>query len=176
MPRLDKNTFERLYYRYGLRLEAYARKFLKDPSSSKDAIQDVFVRFWEKYQGKSSDAWAPVLFAMVRNKCIDSLRRLVSKRSMTVPQVSMTREEEVLFNRAFTADTDEGLLLEELDAAIKAVTDSLTPRCREIFQLSRVQGLSNKEIALKLGITEKAVEKNITSALKAFRENISKNR
>jgi RNA polymerase sigma-70 factor (ECF subfamily) len=101
---------------------------------------------------------------MVRNKCIDSLRRLVSKRSMTVPQVSMTREEEVLFNRAFTADTDEGLLLEELDAAIKAVTDSLTPRCREIFQLSRVQGLSNKAIAERLGISEDGVKVRLKHA------------
>ena len=173
MVRLDRNTFESLYYRYGQRLSAYARKFLGDGRSAEDAIHDVFVRFWEKYQGKTSESWVPVLFSMVRNRCIDSLRHLALKRSLTVPGVSMGRNEEILFNQTLSCGAaDDSLLLDEMDRRIKAVADSLTPRCRQIFDMSRVEGLKNSEIAARLGISEKAVEKNITTALRVFREKL----
>ncbi|MBR1872590.1 MAG: RNA polymerase sigma-70 factor [Bacteroidales bacterium] len=171
---LDKNVFETLYYKYGQRLESYARKFLNDSHAAEDIIHDVFVSFWEKYQGKTSESWIPVLFTMVRNRCIDSLRHLTLKRSMSIPDIAMSKAEEALYNRFFSSENnaDGDLLMDEMQEKIKAVIDTLPPRCREIFQMSRTGGLKNREIAAKLGISEKAVEKNITAALKAFRKKL----
>lgn len=170
---LDKSTFESLYYQCGPRLEAYARKLLRDGHLAKDLVQDVFVRLWVRYQGKSADSWPSILFTMVRNRCIDCLRHLAFKRSLTVPDVDITEQEERLYMRVFEGEkegTDVKLLTEELSSQILSVTESLPPRCREVFQMSRNEGLKNSEIALRLGISEKAVEKNISRALRAFRK------
>ena len=58
---------------------------------------------------------------------------------------------------------------EELESIYNNAVNNLSPRCREIFLLSRRDNLSNKEIALKLGISIKTVEKNITKALSVLR-------
>ena len=120
MVPLNQNIFETLYYRYGQRLESYARKFLNDPQSAQDAVHDVFVKFWEKYQGKCSESWVPVLFTMVRNRCIDDIRHLTFKKSLIPPDVRMSRTEESLFNLTLSGDSspDQGLLMEEMDRSI----------------------------------------------------------
>ena len=178
MIRLDRHTFEQLYYRYGQRLEAYASKILGDRGGSGDVVHDVFVRFWEKYQGRTSSSWVPVLFTMVKRKCIDSLRHLTLKKSMTVPQVDISAQEERLFIDSFTVgdNPESTLLADELQKEIDAVKAALPERCREVFEMSREKGMKNSQIAAALGISEKAVEKNIGKALRAFKENIGKKR
>jgi len=173
---LDKELFETLYYQYSQRLYAYAQKFLSDKQLAEDLVHDVYVRFWERYQGKDSESWVPVIFTMVRNRCLDSLKHIAVKRSMMTPKVDMTVAEEKLFMETFTGESsDDKLLLTELQNQIDMVLDVLPSRCREVFEMSRLQGLKNSEIAAKLGISEKAVEKHITKALKELRNMLQPN-
>ena len=175
MDFLDKQTFEQLYYRHGPRLEAYAGKFLGDRGASGDIVHDVFVHFWEKYQGKSSTSWVPVLFTMVKNRCIDSLRHLTLKKSMTVPDIDMSVQEERLFNETLSSgdNPEVSMLVDELRMEIDSVKASLPERCREIFEMSREKGMKYSQIAQTLGISEKAVEKSISKALRAFKKNFA---
>lgn len=173
---LDRKSFENLYFKYAPRLMAYAYKFLSDQHLAQDIIQDVYVSFWEKYEGKDSPQWHPLLFAMTRNRCLDSLKHISYLRTIVSSNVNMTEEEERLFitDFSYSRSSDTKLLCDELETEIERVRASMSPRCREVFELSRQEGLKNSEIASRLGISEKAVEKNITTALKLFRKKYPK--
>ena len=64
--------------------------------------------------------------------------------------------------------TDSDTLYNELTRQIEQVMEELSPRCREIFTMSRFEGLKNREIAQQLGISTTAVEKHISKALKTI--------
>lgn len=169
---LDRHNLEKLFYRYSLRLEQYAWRFLLDSKLAQDTVQDVFVKLWEKYQGCDKEKWAPLLFTITRNICIDYLKHLKFKRTVIAEDINISEEEEHLFIRDFyeSAPTDHTTIWEELNREIIRITNGLAPRCREVFLLSRIEGLKNKEIAERLSISEKTVEKHISAALKAFRK------
>ena len=173
---LDKASFETLYYQYGPRLSAYAHRFLNDSAVAEDLIQDIFIRFWEKYKGKDSESWVPVIFTMTRKRCLDHLKTATIKRSVFVPNVRISHEEEMLFieDLAGGVSAEDYLLMKELNKQIETIMDMLPARCREVFRMSRVDGFKNSEIAEKLGISEKAVEKHITAALKVFKSHFIK--
>lgn len=73
---LDNTSFENLYYEYSDRLCNYASHYLSDRAMAGDIVQDAYIHLWEKYKGKESEEWHPLLFTMVRNRCIDRLRHL----------------------------------------------------------------------------------------------------
>ncbi len=173
---LDKTSLEQLYYEYAPRMTAFARRILQDPRQAEDLVQDVFIRFWERYKGKESDHWHPVIFTMTRNRCLDILRHLSVKRNIIDTNIGISPEEEFLFIEDLVGDgesTDDKLLLSDLNRELDRIIDSLPPRCKEVFSLSRKEGLHNEEIAQRLGITVKAVEKQMTRALKELRAKLS---
>ena len=75
--------------------------------------------------------------------------------------------------RLLTETGEDVLLFRELSEKIQASVANLSPQCREVFRMSRFDDLPNKEIAQKLDISVKAVEANITRALKSLREELS---
>lgn len=173
---LDKTLLEQLYYEYAPRMTAFARRILQDSRQAEDLVQDVFVRFWERYKGKDSELWHPVIFTMTRNRCLDILRHLSVKRKIIDTNIGISPEEELLFMEDLLGNeesTDDNLLLTDLNRELDSILNSLPSRCREVFSLSRIEGLHNKEIAQRLGISEKAVEKHMTRALKELRNKLS---
>ncbi|WP_419507288.1 sigma-70 family RNA polymerase sigma factor [Alistipes communis] len=79
--------------------------------------------------------------------------------------------EERLYNLCFSYNEAEyPYLYQELEREIQRITDSLPQRCREVFILSRFQGMKNREIAERLHISLQAVEKHIQKALRIFSE------
>lgn len=173
--KLDKAILERLYYEYAPRMVAFSSRMLGDGKIAEDLVQDVFIRLWEKYQGKEADNWHPLIFTMTRNRCLDHLKKLNFKSSPLYINIGITPQEEMMFLEDFSGGksaTEEYLMAAELNREIDSVVATLSPRCREVFLMSRLHGMQNKEIAQALGITEKAVEKNMTKALKALRTHL----
>lgn len=151
------------YYYSGLCL--YAKKYTGDLSTSEEVVQDVFVKFWEKRQNiKIENSVRFYLFRTVYNQCMNLLKHKkieqVYRQQNTVQPDNLYEEQWSLFN--------ESELRHTLDQAISKLPD----RCREVFELSRFKNLKNKEIAEKLGITEKTVENQITKALKVLRKEL----
>ena len=170
--KLDQAILERLYYEYAPRMVVFARRMLGDGKIAEDLVQDVFIRLWEKYKGKETDNWHPLIFTMTRNRCLDHLKRLDFKNSSLHINIGITPQEEMLFFEDFSGGksaVEEDLMAAELGREIESIVKTLSPRCREVFLMSRLHGMQNKEIAQTLGISEKAVEKNMTKALKVLR-------
>ena len=81
--------------------------------------------------------------------------------------------EDLLLNYEALSQLDfEKTDFETIESIINETVESMAPRCKEVFELSRYENLSNKEIAEKLSITVKAVEANISRALKQLRTNL----
>lgn len=167
---LDKHLFESLYYDFCPRLVNYAQRIVNDARLAEDFVQEAYYRLWIKYTGedKSLSQWTSMLFSIVRNQCMDHLRKTDGVLHLTDDINTM----EALYLLDFNSQ-NRGMMktvADELSEEIARIEESLSETTRMIFHMSRIGGMKNKEIALNLNISVKTVEKHITIALKAFRK------
>jgi RNA polymerase sigma-70 factor (ECF subfamily) len=168
----DQKALETLFAVYFPRLNDFARNVVKDDVISQDIVQEVFVKIWEKRLEIATINLEAFLFRLVRNRCIDYIKYLkVANNRMQEIQLSSKYEE--LYRIDFIGDEPYVLIEQELKQKIEKTIGSLPERCREVFILSRMNGLKNKEIAEKLDINIKNVERHLTRALQTFRTNFS---
>ena len=128
--------------------------YLDDTQTVEDVVQDVFVRLLQTdEQPQNVRAW---LYTAVRNRCIDLLRQ----SSHSVEPLAVGLE----------AATDEEQQERSLrEARLWEAIDALPARCREVFLLSKRDGLTYAQIAQRLGLSEKTVEHQVSKALKRLR-------
>lgn len=162
----DNEAFEYLFKVYYPRLHRYAIRFLKDEDIAHDIIQECFMHLWEKRATLSAISIASLLFAMVRNSCLNYIKHLSIVEKYQID--TKAEGEERLYYTDFFLDAEHKLLYDELQEQIKIVMDSLSPRSKEIFIMSRFKGLKNREIAEILNISTTAVEKQISKTLRCF--------
>ena len=162
----DNRAFEYLFKVYYPRLHRYAIRFLKDEDVAHDIIQECFMHLWEKRATLSVISIASLLFAMVRNSCLNYIKHLSIVEKYQID--TKAAGEERLSYTDFFLDAEHKLLYDELQEQIKIVMDSLSPRSKEIFIMSRFKGLKNREIAEILNISTTAVEKQISKTLRCF--------
>jgi len=148
----DLKTFFDAHYRNSV---ISANRILNDQAESEDVVQNCLIKLWEN-RSQLKEATVGGYFAtMVRNRCIDSLRK---KKPITV---------EIEDVQLPTQDHSQ-MEHDELKAKIDTTIDSLPGRCREVFVLSRFEKMSHKEISESLSISTKTVENQITKALKVI--------
>lgn len=170
---LDETIFEGLYYKYSDRLYNFAFRFVSDEHTAQDIVHEAYGTLWEKFEGKESDAWQALLFRIVRNRSIDTLRHQSSLRIDSLTDSFRNVCDEGLYQMDFAVnDSDRKTIYDELTANIHSIMGKLPDRCREVFMMSRFQNMKNKEIAAALKISEKAVEKHIHKALTVFRKEL----
>lgn len=168
----DQKALELLFSIYFPRLNDFARNVVKDDVISQDIVQDVFVKVWEKKAEIESINLEAYLFRLVRNRCIDYIKHLkvVNKR---MHEIQITSKYEELYRIDFIGDEPYVLIEQELKLKIEKTIQTLPERCREVFVMSRMNGLKNKEIAERLNINIKNVERHLNRAMRSFRENLS---
>jgi RNA polymerase sigma-70 factor (ECF subfamily) len=161
-------AFEYLFKNYYQRLCGYAARFIDDKDTVEDIIQECFMKIWEKKEILQSISIQSLLFAMIRNGCMDYLRHSAIVEQHHIEYLANIEGEERLYCADFTFDPESGTLYRELEEQIRLVIDRLPNRCKDVFIFSRFEGMKNKEIADKLQISLKAVEYHISKALSAF--------
>ena len=112
------------------------------------------------------------LFAIIRNKALESLRNrktaLLAKNELSL---ASERDYNLRIKSAEACDP-QILYSKEVQAIIKSGLKDLGTQTREVFILSRYEGMSNKDIAKKLGLSPKTVEYHMTKSLKYFKEKL----
>ena len=144
---------------YALFISAY--KILKDEEACKDIVQEVFLNVWEKPNLTKIQNVKAYLYQTVRFKVLMALRKdkISEKHLETIQElVANTTEEQLDFN--------------EVNEVLQNSINSLPKRCKEVFRLSRMENLSNKEISDKLGISIRTVETHISNALRVIRSGV----
>lgn len=168
----DEVAFEYLFKRYYPRLMGYAIRFVEDEYTAQDIIQECFMHFWEKRALLSTVSVSSLLFVMVRNGCLNYLKRRALVNQCPIEYLDTSEGEERLYSIDFMLSADERLLYDELREQVNRILSKLPERSREVFLLSRFKGLKNREIAEKLNISTTAVEKHISRSLKLFAEQL----
>jgi RNA polymerase sigma-70 factor (family 1) len=155
-------AFREIYTRYWKQLYANAYKRLKNKEMAEEIVQEVFTSLWHKRGALNiTQTLGGYLFTSVSNLVIDQYRKnLVRARY---------KESFKLVYSETDNSTEDAILVKELEHTIENEVNSLPDKCRSVFELSRVEHKTNKEIACELGISEKTVEHHITKALKHIR-------
>jgi RNA polymerase sigma-70 factor (family 1) len=133
-----------------------------DEALATDITQDVFMKVWEKQLDVSSDAVKGLLYKMASNSYVSHIRKSIVAtnymNSIDLNLESNSPEEEVYYKE----------LKEKYDKTLKELTEGQ----REVFLMSRMEQLSYKEIALRLNLSVKAIEKRMSGALALLKERI----
>jgi RNA polymerase sigma-70 factor, ECF subfamily len=166
LARRDKIVFDYIFNYYYSSLCAFTMQYIKDRIEVEDLVQDFFVSLWmEAPNIQIRSSLKSYLFASVKNRCLDFRKhKKVTEKYRTY----------VLFSSEANSydNADHYLAESELRQTIKRCMEKLSPRCREVFELSRLKGLSNQEISQKLGISKRTVELQISNSLKILRREL----
>jgi RNA polymerase sigma-70 factor (ECF subfamily) len=164
----DKNAFETLFKKLFPRLCDFSYRIVKDEDIAQDIVQDVFIKLWEKRKELKNINIEAFLYKVVRNQCITHIKNVRIVENVRTNLTSINDAEE-LYRIDFVRDEPYLLVEKELQLAIERVINGLPDQCKNVFMLSRIEGLKNKEIAEKLDINNKNVERHITRALRTFK-------
>lgn len=158
----DIKLFERLYFQYQPKLVEFLAALTHDREVSKDIAQEIFLSLWKNRAHLSGiDSVSSYLYRMARNKVYDYFDHLA-----VAEQYLGTCQD----NTPATINEEEKLFVEELEKIIYETVDHLSPQRKLIFRLSREEGLSNQEIADRLGISKRTVENHQTATLAILRK------
>ena len=161
----DEEAFDAIFRTWYAPLVRLADALVRDQAVAEEVVQDVMLELWRRREQLTPDGSPQAyLFQATRNRALNHLRHL---------QVQRRAQPHVLDHMARESTAPVAAEADEMDAAVRRAIDELTPRCREVFELSRVQGLRYAEIAATLGISVKAVEAQMTRALRTLRERLA---
>jgi RNA polymerase sigma-70 factor (ECF subfamily) len=158
----DQTAFETIFRTHYAGLADYANGLVRSRDAAEDVVQEVFVTLWTQRERLAApDNLVAYLYRSVRNRGLNFLRH---QRLVTAWQ---TRQGDLEAPESPAADKETERA--EINQAVRAAAATLSPRCREVFELSRDRGLTYPEIAQTLGISIKTVETLMSRALKAVR-------
>jgi len=160
----DAKAFECLFKLYYTKLTLFANRFLNDIAVSEEIVSDIFVVLWENghdinFNGNLSS----YLYKSVQNRCLNYLKH----QKIENLYVSYLERNRLLDETLTTAESP--YLEKEMGEQINIALDSLPGKCREIFMMSRFDHMKYKEIAGKLNLSPKTVERQISIALDKLR-------
>jgi len=160
----DPNAFDKIFCNYYSNMCRYAYILIRDEDMSQSLVQAVFVKLWESRDNLGHvENLSAYLTTMVRNKCINFLNR--EKRIIKYGNIPVDVQTD--------NGTEQSIQKNDFEEKLIIAVSSMSGRCREAFEYSRFDNLTNKEIAVKMGISIKGVEALIGRALKFLRENLS---
>lgn len=169
LKRGDRKAFTRIFHLYNPRLSYFARAYVIDEEVALNMVQDAFLKLWENSKNlKNSTSINAYLYTLTRNNCLNYLKhqKVEAKYHQKVTTDTLALELNYGALKRLEYDLYD---FEEVQRIIDQTIELLTPQCKQVFLYSRFDNLTNAEIAEKLGISVKAVEANITRALKIFR-------
>ena len=158
----QESSLEELYNYYYPRLYEFSRSFLKQEQDIDDILQEVFIRIWQNRRKiKDPATFNSYIFTITRNLLLNKLRSRLNNDKLKdeIRKLSIAREFENL----------DPVQYQDLKNRVEEIIKELPERQKEIFVLSRTEGLSHKEIAIKLQITTKTVEYHISLAIKTLK-------
>jgi RNA polymerase sigma-70 factor (family 1) len=155
----DLKHFKQLFSELYQPLCNHAYKYLQDRDKSEDVVQELMIKIWETRKDLLSEkSLKYYLYIAVKNRCISILRKKIYM--FDIDEMSADIAEEI----------PETNPLSDANQLIEQAFNGIPPKCLEIFKLSRIEKLSYKQIAEKLGISIKTVENQMGKAIKHIRE------
>lgn len=155
----DLRVFEEYYKQHHQGFFVLACRYVRDVAIAREVVNDVFLVIWEKAPAieleSSLDAY---IYRSVVNRCL----KVIDKQQREARRIGEGPLPSVV--------TPESRRLEDHELSVRLYTaiDKLPEQCRRVFGMSRFEGLKQREIAERLGISLKTVKNHITHALKVL--------
>ncbi len=157
----DYDAYRTLYRLFYLRFLKFATSMLGDETEAKDIVQESFLKVWiNREKLNEEQSIFNFLYVLVKHEVISALRLRRMPESLDTPAAR-----DIVSN----SNAEAALHSQDIEAHISSMPDQR----RTVFTMSRFRGMSNKEIAESLGISEKTVERHITLALSDLRKYLS---
>ena len=164
-------SFSEMYLTYYSKLVRFAREFVILEEDAENITQDVFTDLWERRDSMDHvENMNAYLFRLVKNRCLDHLKhKIFEQKYVEVMQTSFEIELNLKLQSLDRFDGSDMSVGNDTEILVRAAINSLPKRCRDIFLLSRMEGLKYKEISERLGISVNTVECQMGIALKKLR-------
>ncbi len=160
----DIRAFEVLFRQYYEALCRYGVRFVGSIEESEEIVQELFYRIWKNRENiEISFSVKAYLFGAVKNNALQHLEHEQVKQNYFDQELKKQEQPGYL-------GPDEELEIKELNKQLDLALGRLSDRQREIFSMSRFEGLKYTEIAGKLGLSVKTIEAEITKSLKELRK------
>ena len=161
-----RGAFNEIYDRYWLKLYMAAVKRLKSKDDAKDLVQDLFFSIWMKRDSLViTTSLSSYLFTAIKYKVINHIESNIIKGNY------LNSLDKSLID--YDDQTNEVISARDLEQFLDSKINDLSPKVKEVFELSRKKNLSVNEIALKLNISDQTVKNQLTKALKTLRLELS---
>jgi RNA polymerase sigma-70 factor (ECF subfamily) len=159
----NERAFNSIFKQYYKPLCQFSYSFIKVQDTAENLVQEVFAKLWEKRENITNiDNLLSYMMGMVRNQSIDFLRK-EKTNSKIFNNLRLEKSENT---------TEEQISKNEFEEKLLKSIMNLPERCRTAIEMSRLEGLSNKEIAQKMEISVKGVEALIGRSLKLLRSEL----
>ncbi|MDC6386724.1 RNA polymerase sigma-70 factor [Flagellimonas taeanensis] len=159
----DRNAFNSLFGILWEPMYIYASSLVMNDSTAKDLVQEVWIDYWQRRETIEVQNIKSYLFKAIRYKCYNALR------DMKFNKIQIEVAHSVYIDSEVEMEAD----LADLSKRIDETISSLPKRCQEVFILSRVNHVNNREIAERLNISQRSVENQISFALRRLRKELS---
>lgn len=161
----DRAAFTEIYNRYWQSLYRQAFWILDNEDDAIDIVQDVFTSLWNNAADINILSLRPYLFRMTRNHTLN----LISKRKVRIYYIESIAK----YMKDEQTYTEDQVAYNECNSRIKEEIANLPLKMRDIFEKSRYMGLSHRDIAHELDISEHTVKTTISRALKRLRSRLA---
>lgn len=159
-----KKKFERFFILTYPKVKAFAWKLLRSEEDAEDIAQDIFVKLWDHSEiWENKETWDSYIYTMARNQIYNFLKHQSVELSY---QEKLSQED----SPAYEFDIYDKLYAKELQLLIKLTLDNMPEQRRKVFSMSRHNDMSNQEIADKLQLSIRTVERHIYLALQELKK------
>lgn len=163
-----KQAFNQLFDRYFNKLLQFSLKRISDPALAEELVMDVMLRLWQhKDNLNAENSLNGYLFKSVQNAIIDQLRK---KAIETVSVEIVFQADNALIAHLNTGAPDEQLHSDELKRIYQQTLTQLSPKRKKVFEMSRHEGKSHKEISVEMDVSISTVKQHINASLHTIRE------
>jgi RNA polymerase sigma-19 factor, ECF subfamily len=157
----NKSAFDNLFFKYYKPLYRFALHFCNNAIIAEESVQQTFIKIWQTSSNTSyNDDIGKILFTYTKNEVIDEIRKVNTRK----------KYEENIISELNAEENIEEDNKNRIKAIIETAIEQLPPKAKEIFRLAKQEGLSIKEIAQHLKISNKTVENQLTIAYKKMRQ------
>ncbi|QHT65695.1 RNA polymerase sigma-70 factor [Rhodocytophaga rosea] len=158
----DRSAFERVYNSFGPKLYAFTKKLVRNKEDADEIVQEVFLKIWERRHFLDPEQnFDGYLFRIARNL-------VYNKAKHQVYEVAYSKY--LIGNKSVADnDTEESIYYQDLNHIVEEAYTALPPVRKQVFVMSRIEGLSNSEIADRLHTSNSNIENHINKALRDIR-------
>ena len=159
----DESAFCDLYVRYKDRLWVFSFSLLKSEDETNDSVQEVFINLWESRVFLNSElSFSSFLFTIARNRILNYFRDIDIEARI--------KNKILVQSEPFEDKVESEIVYEEYVVILKKAIENLPPQRKRIFNLSRIDHFTHKEIAEQLDISVYTVQEHISESLRFIRK------